>query len=327
MRTRWLVAVVCVMLLGGGLAFASGVGNNPEKTGWRWDIGFERSEREVELDEAALMYEAVESYEYNEDDYGTETYREWLQSFNGRETLDKYFLQAGYGWSDKYVFYATLGMARMVARQYDPVMRWLYEDYEYYYGETYEYWNEDIETVGDSAGRGKWDPFYGAGFKAVFHDAGGFKVGMDLQWNQYKLDNETYNYYRYYDYGYAYDGVTDYGYGYEDTHMLTETDTTEYHAALIFSKKNKTFSPYGGVKLSSYETDYTGAWDSTYWDNYGDRGPDFEGSGTWTYTASSKDYVGLFFGIDCELTETFVINGEMRLGDESAMTVRMGWKF
>ena len=101
MKTRWLVAVACVLLLCGGAAFAGSVGNNPDKTGWRWDIGFERSEREVELDNPALFYEYVyEDPENTPDEYYTETYQEWMTLANGRETLDKYFLQAGYGWSD-----------------------------------------------------------------------------------------------------------------------------------------------------------------------------------------------------------------------------------
>jgi hypothetical protein len=328
MKTRTLIVTMCLALLGGGVALAAEVGNNPQGTGWRWDFGFDRSEREVELDQPAEVYQYEYTYDYGPDDYGYERYTEWLDSFNGRETLDKYFLKGAYGFGERYAFYVTVGMASMLSESYDPISRSMYEDYEYYYGEEYYYWDESMETTQPMAGRGNWDPFYGVGFKAVFHDVGGFKVGIDVQWNQYKLDSDVY-YYLYTDE--SGEGPVDdpyYEYVYSDSHRVLETDTTEYQAALVFSKQNPQFSPYGGLKLSQYETDFSGEW--TYFKGSLDgpaRQSVYEESGTWTLSTKQSDYVGMFLGLDCEMTDRFVISGEIRVGDEKAATVKMSWKF
>jgi len=330
MKAKILILTACLALLGGGLAVASDVGNNPEGTGWRWDVGFERSQREVELDKPALVFVYDYTYEYSADYYGYDYGEEWLESFDGRETLDKYFLKGAYGFGERYAFYVTVGMARMNSEMYDPVSYSMYESYEYYYGSEYWYWNESFYSEGNSQARGDWDPFYGAGFKAVFHDVGGFKVGMDVQWNQYKLDNDAYLYLSQDLYG---DGPIDdpyYENEYLDSHRLTESDTTEYQVALVFSKQNERFSPYGGLKLSQYETDFSGQFRSyKYNSNTGRQngGYAYEESGTWTFTTKQQDYIGMFLGIDCEMTDRLVLNSEIRVGDEKAATVKLSWKF
>jgi len=325
MKARLLIALVCSALLGGGFVFASEVGNNPEGTGWRLDLGYEQSTTEVELEDPGLLYEYVDTWEESPDYYGSYTEQGWMESFDGRETLDKYFLKAAYGFSERYVVYFKLGMARMNARQYDPIMRWTWEDYEYDMGDEYLYYDYETETVNSTQGVGDWDPFYGAGFKAVFHDAGGFKIGMDLQWNQYKLDADVYQYLDFYDYGDGPLGDPYYYYSELDSHRLLETDTTEYQLALVMSKHNEHFSPYGGLKLSQWETDHSGQ--GFYGETGYDRQYDYEESWDWTYTTKATGNIGMFFGADYAMSGNFMLSGEIQVGDQNAATIRLSWKF
>ncbi len=326
MRAKWFAMAVMAMLVTAGAAYASEVGNNPEGAGFRFDFGFERTQTEVELKDPAIVYSAVDSGDEG-DYYWTESYTETFDSFDGRETMDKYFLKLAYGFGDKYSLYAKVGMARLATEAYNLMMIWDYE-YDEYDAVTdehvYEYYNYDQYLTEPTRGMGDWDLFYGAGFKAVFYDAGGFKVGMDLQYNQYQLDSEYYMYYDDYAYGYGPPDAPTYWYIDTESQQVVESDTTEYQAALVFSKKNDKFSPYGGIKFSQVETDYTGEYCYHYENYYGDID---EESGAWTLTTTSKDTFGVFVGADYEMTAKFAISGEFQLGDQTATAIKMTWKF
>lgn len=316
MKAKYLVILAVCFLMAGTLAFASEVGNNNERTGWKIDFGFDHSEREVELDEQAVVYKESYFYEYDPGNYYyTEQWQDIIKAFDGMEALDKIFLKFSYGWGDRYAFYFKGGMARMKSEMFDPYTIYRYDYWEHYYGTDYAYWSEDDEIGEPMKGKGDWGAYYGAGFKAIFYEAGDFKVGVDAQYNTYDIDSDVV----FWQYSYKDDDDD-----YLDQHRLDKTKTDEYHLALIFSKKNPTFSPYGGIKISGYETDYEGVAHYRY---YYDGVLQYSFTYPWVFTTVPQDFVGAFFGLDCELTEMFHINLEARVGDENAVTVVHSWVF
>ncbi len=304
MKTKWVVIFAVCFLLAGMLSFGSDVGNNNERTGWRIDFGGGHSTRAVELDERWV------TYQYNFGGTPPVMLYYIVDEFNGEETLDTNFVKFSYGWGDRYAFYLKAGMARLQSTFFDvqELVRWDYGD------GTWEEYNYGGGRVHPDMGEGEWDLFYGGGFKAVFYDAGGFKVGVDAQYNTYSLDNEV----MFWNWHY-----TDETGRYFDRHILDETETTEYHLAVIFSKQNTMVHPYGGIKLSAYESEYEGrAW---YYDDFST--PVDQEIQYWDFTMEATDMWGFFLGADFALTEMFTVNGEIRVGDEAAMTAMLSWKF
>ncbi|MEW5806490.1 MAG: hypothetical protein AB1756_03940 [Acidobacteriota bacterium] len=308
---KLLVLVAC--LIAGSFVLASEVGNNPEGEGFKFsfDFGFDHSSREVELDEKALIY-------YDDSDYGDGygyIYKYWLVSFDGEETLDKLFLNLNFGFG-RYAFYIKGGMARMKSELFDLL---LYYQYEYYFAGSLEDWYQYDESGYwlSKKGKGDWSPFYGAGFKATFFESGDFRVGMDAQYNIYDLDSDVVLYQ---------DSYTDMGGLYDELFQiaLDKTKTTEYHVALVLSKKMEHVSPYGGFKLSGYSTDYEGHYlEYDYYDGVLDYWYYFP----WEFTTKPQDIYGFFFGVDCTLTANVHLNSELRVGDETAMTTFFSFKF
>lgn len=317
MKPKFLIIfAACFSLLVGTLAFGSEVGNNPERTGWRFDFGFDHSTKEVELDERAMIYYERDDWVVEPDFYyGYYAYSELINSFDGQETLDKLFFKVSYGWGDRYSFYFKGGMARMVSDFFAPEMYDRYEYYEYYDGEEYFDWYQYDWIEGGMKGKGDWGPFYGAGFKAVFFESGDFRIGLDAQYNLYSMDSDVIMW----QWSYLDDDDDEL-----DQHKFVETETTEYHLAIIFSKKNPEVSPYGGFKISGYETEYDG---QAYYRYIEDGVLEYDFLYSWELTTKPQDFYGFFLGMDWKMTEMFFLNGEIRVGDETAMTVALSWKF
>ncbi len=324
MKPKYLVIfATCFMLLVGSWTFGSDVGNNPERTGWRIDFGFDHSTREVELDKPATVYFESIRTDIAADWYYIDTWSAILNSFDGQETMDKVFLNFSYGWSDRYSVYFKGGMARMKSEMFDPYFYDKYEYYEYDTGSIYNYYYIYDYVNPPLKGKGDWGPFYGAGFKAVFFESGDFRIGLDAQYNIFKMDSDVVLY-QYSDMYYENILGSTYSWDYLDQHSLVETETNEYQLALVFSKKNPEFSPYGGFKLSGYETEYTG---EAYYRYIDDGVLQYDYLYKWELTTKPQDFYGFFFGADWMMTEVFYLNGEIRVGDETAMTALLSWKF
>ncbi len=324
--------IVAVCLLVTSFVFGSDVGTNPDSKEFKFtlDWGFDHSEREVELDGEAVFYLDTYRYEYDGSDwYETDTWKWWIESFDGMESLDKMFLNFNFAFGGRYSFYVKTGLARMKAEMFDPLGWSSYEYYEYYYGDEYTYGYSDDYVESPLKGKGKWDPFYGAGFKAVFWESGDFKVGMDLQYNTYKLDTD-YDFYRWSDhYWNTWTGTSPYQYLEDEIERVypTETKTSEYHLALVLSKSGDTFTPYGGFKLSEYKTDYKGIYSYHYFEDYDGELYEYDEMCHWKFSTKPQDIYGFFFGMKAHLSPMVDLNGEIRVGDETAMTAFFSFNF
>ncbi len=304
MKTKWVVIFAACFLLAGTLTFGGDVGNNEQKTGWSIGLGGDHSTRSVELDERWITYQES----FTGDPGGVFYY--FADEFDGEETLDTLYAKISYGWADRYAFYVKAGMARLTHK---------FLDYQDLFGVRWDDGTFFEEPWGGGKlsqlmGTSDWDVFYGAGFKAVFFESGDFKAGVDLQYNVYTLDSEV----LFYNWFYVDETGT-----YFDRHILDETETTEYHLAVIFSKSNPTFSPYGGIKLSAYETEYEGR----SWIYDGFVSPAFSQTQMWDFTMEGQDMLGFFAGVDYAVTDMFHINAEVRVVDEAALTIFHSWKF
>jgi hypothetical protein len=304
MKTKLVVIIAVSFLLAGTLTFGSDVGNNEQKTGWNFGIGSGHSTRAVELDDRWISYTETISGD------PSIVFTYFVDEFDGEETLDTLFVKASYGWGDRYAFYLKAGMARLTHKFLD-VQEIFREDFS---DGTFFETPVGGGNLRQLMGASDWDVFYGAGFKAVFFESGGFKAGVDVQYNAYSLDQDTMYLNSYFQ--------DDTGIFF-DRHILDETETSEYHLAVIFSKQNTMVHPYGGIKLSAYETEYEGR--SWFFDGFSS--PAFEDIQMWDFTMEASDMIGFFAGVDYAATDIFHINGEIRVGDEAALTAMLSWKF
>ena len=154
MKAKWIALAVMAVLATAGAVYASEVGNNPEGKGWRFDFGFERTQTEVELKDPAVVYSWEDSYDSGDGYTWTETYTDTIASFDGRETMDKYFLKLSYGFGDRYSVYARVGMARLGTEMYNTRMSWADDYWEDYYGEEWIWYNHGTYTESPTRGIG-----------------------------------------------------------------------------------------------------------------------------------------------------------------------------
>lgn len=145
---------------------------------------------------------------------------------------------------------------------------------------------------------------YGAGFKVkVLGEKEGLIVGVSGDYLRYKVDGKQ-----------KYDGVdftTLSGLPYK-----AEATLDEWQIAVSAGYKMAKLTPYGGLKYSDVslkqELSYTDA---------------VNGNTTETLKTEADKNIGIFAGLDFDITKNLGINLEVRAVDETAGTIRVNYRF
>jgi hypothetical protein len=302
--------------------FAAEVGNlyqSDEGEGkFKLELKYDHQTREVELDSDFVVcdFKGV----------APTVYRVSLKvkDFDGEEVSDRYYLKASLTATPRVEVYAKLGTGRLKSKFFDPYSSKTLEIYDVNGVLTYR----GIEAYLDSqiSGKGDYGFLGGVGVKAIVHQSGTFQVGLDLQYVYQESDDVLFLSKWSED---VYDPGVD-RYREEVTAEVDESETQELHLALIASKKMGNFTPYGGVKVSWYETEYDGK--ASYSEKYEDFVTPANSwseahTGDFDFETEQQDYVGFFVGADYSFTENFGVNAEVRLGDEEGFATGLCWKF
>lgn len=296
------------------------VGNLPTQQGGRVEVKYDHAQREVEMKDdisATIHMDDVPGPGWGP---GTKQ-RLRIGEFSGEEILDRGYIKASYAPTDIFGIALKGGVARLRHSMFDSHA--VYQD-RLDSGGAFSVTLDD--WLMHAEGKGDWGPFFGIGATVVVHKSDSCSIGFDLQYNWQEMDSETIIS----DYSYGVFSGTgrtpDSGFYQRDTAKITKTTTQEAQLALVISRKLGNFSPYGGAKVSWYETRYEGTWNSRFTD-YDIPSNSYDKSTSFEAKTEPQDYVGLFFGMDYEFFDNIVLNGEIRVGDETAMNVGLGIRF
>ncbi|MBC7190584.1 hypothetical protein H5U35_10400 [Candidatus Aerophobetes bacterium] len=317
-----VVLGICMVSFAAGAAQVGNVAAyDREKGNFTLELGAEHLTRQMELEEKATIYATSATVYYSVLDNGEEYYGEYvyLTGLEEIETIDRYFLKASFKLANLEV-YGKFGLARLISKWEHS---W-WEAYTGYYNPEYEEEQEDgykfeipLELGLEQS---DWGTFYGAGVKLIFYSKPDFNIALDAQYLTQKNKERGFfagSYYRDYGNGDSSEIYTESGGG----GRINESTTTEMHIALVLSGTMGKLSPYGGIKFSQMRTEYKGEFfvfyqeDTTYTETP---------ISSFEFTMKQKDSFGMFAGADYHFTDRIKGNFEIRVLDETALSVALG---
>lgn len=324
-----VVVGICMVSFAAG---AAQVGNvtayDREKGNFTLEFGAEHLTRQMELEEKATIYATSATVSLSPDTGGLslqngEEYEEswtyvYLTGLEEIETIDRYFLKASFKLANLEV-YGKFGLARLISK-------WEHSWWEAYTGYyDYEYqegWEDDFKfeiPLELGLEQSDWGTFYGAGVKLIFYSKPDFNIALDAQYLTQK-NKERGFFAGAFSERYWYEQEEDY-YEVGVAGRINESTTTEMHIALVLSGTMGKLSPYGGLKFSQMRTKYKGEFfgfwqeDTTYTEI-----PIY----SFEFTMKQKDSFGMFAGADYHFTDRIKGNFEIRVLDETALSVALG---
>lgn len=277
----FILSLLVVMIMMPSV-YAAEVGNlyQCERGKFKLEFKVEQQVRQVELDGGEAVRSSV-----------------LIRDVEGKETLDRYYLKGSFAPIQNLEIYAKVGLGRLDA-DFNT-----FEEFEYQTQLQGQQW---FHRKG--IGR-QYNIMAGIGGKFIFFQSGNFQAGIDMQYIYQEGDDFTlFNNYSY-----------DISYAYFDFAKITKTETHEVQGALIINNKMGNFTPYGGIKVSYYATNYDGKYKKLESGLFDEGNMDFK--------TRQKDYLGMFVGADYNFNDNFGVNVEGRLGDEQSATCGLYFTF
>lgn len=283
--------------------------------GFSFSVGADQSNRDVEGDRTTLG--ELRSSRANLPDFNLE--RIQIGEFNGNEEIRRLTLRAAYGFN-RFSVFLRVGTARLTPTIFNPVIsddrfNTATGSAEGVGGNTGE------ATHGDMSGSTDGGLFYGGGFQVTLLTQPSWRLAVSGSYLQQKYD-APFLLYRLTDRT-ASAGLV------EETSRearLEEATTQEIEFAATIRGMVGNFTPYGGIKLSLYKTEYDGK--SAVIDRDDAGAPVVETvTSPFSLETKGKEWVGFFIGVNYQLSPKTGLNMEVRTGEENGMTAAYTYQF
>ncbi len=247
---------------------------------------------------------------------GSFTDERFSMSFpGGEETFDRVYLTTAYGFR-RFGLFAKGGGTKIRSRLFSPTGIFETDDRNSFQTDT------TIFGTGDVTGAGEYGFLYGGGAEAHFNQEN-FRIGLK---GEYLLEDGEAGYTLLQRGSATIDPI-----GQTTSSVfkarVDRTKSREFHAAMLMSLTLRSLtSYYGGIKYSDVRTRYFGTATLTRQDDAAFPPVVTQNRG-FRFTLSSEDSFGIFVGVVYRLIGALELNAEVRTGDETGVTARLGLQF
>ena len=310
MRIRWNIVLVGLFVFWATAGYGATVGNI-DSPGFALSVGADQSSRAVEGDGKTLG-----SFSNSRANLPTSNLeRLQVGKFDGNENLHRLYLRGSYGF-DRFSVFLKVGVARLSPTIDNPVIS---DDAS---NTSTGSASGGASSHGDVGGSTDGGLFYGLGAQVTVFSQPSYRIAVNGSFLQHQYDfssllfRDTFHS--------AAGGVVT-----ETTRdaRFDKATTQELELALLVSGTPAGgFSPYGGVKLSSYKTKYDGK--SSLVDRNDALSPAVETvADSFSLKTKGKEWVGFFAGVSYDLAPHMGLNLELRAGEETGLTAAYTCRF
>lgn len=315
MRIKWNVLLVGLWVFWATTSYGATVGNL-DAPGFAFSVGADQSSRDVEGDGTTLGNWSNSRANLPD---GFDLERLKIGNFDGNENLHRLYLRGSYGF-ERFSFFLKVGAARLSPVIYNPVFS--DDQVDTTTGTVGNNFFVSDFSHGDVGGSTDSGLFYGVGAQVTLLNRPTWRLGVIGSYLQYQLDYLSLL-------GRVTDRTGTAGVVRETTREASfeEATTKEIELALVLSgTAGAGFSPYGGIKVSSYKTEYDGK--SRLIDRDDTLSPAVETvSDSFSLETQAKERVGFFAGVHYDLSPRMGLNLEVRAGEETGLTAAYTQRF
>lgn len=314
MRIGWGMIFAGLFVFLATKGYAATVGNI-DPPGLTLSVGADHSSRDVEGDGATLG--ALTDSRANLPEFNLEQIQ--IGDFDGNEDIRRIYLRASYGFN-RFSIFVRGGTARLTATLFNPVIS---DDLINTATGTAQGAGGNLAeaTHGDISGSTDGGLFYGAGFQVTVLKQPSWRLALSGSYLQQKYD-APFLLYR----------ITERSAGGGSAEeisreaRLEEVTTQEIEFAATIRGMVGNFTPYGGIKLSLYKSEYDGKSAVIDRDDAGSPVTQTVAS-SFSLETQGKEWVGFFVGVNYQLTQKTSLNLELRAGEENGLTAAYLYQF